>query len=61
MDLDSRLSRRFWRSPRLYVKALVLKKVFKASLRYAEELSLTYLGVRIPKSTLLGAWMWGRF
>jgi len=23
MDLDSRISRRFWRSPRLYVKALV--------------------------------------
>jgi hypothetical protein len=30
MDLDSRISRRFWRSPRLYVEALVLKEVFKA-------------------------------
>jgi len=30
MDIDSRISRRFWRSPRLYVEALVLKEVFKA-------------------------------
>jgi hypothetical protein len=29
-----------------------LKEVCKASLRYAESLSLTHLGVRIPKSTL---------
>jgi hypothetical protein len=35
MDIDSRFDGRFWRSPRLYVKALVLKEVFKASLRYA--------------------------
>jgi hypothetical protein len=35
MDFDSRISRRFWRSPRLYVKALVLKEIFKASLRHA--------------------------
>jgi hypothetical protein len=52
MDFDSRISGRFWRFPRLYVKALVLKEVFKASLRHAGELSLIYLGVRIPKSTL---------
>jgi len=43
---------RFERPARLYVKALVLKEVCKASLRYAESLSQTYLGVRIPKSTL---------
>jgi hypothetical protein len=50
MDFDSKIDgRRFWRPPRLYVKALVLKEVFKASLRYAGELSL--IGVRIPKST----------
>jgi hypothetical protein len=48
MGFDSR----FGRPPRLYVKSLVLKEVCKASLRYAESLSLTYLGVRIPKSTL---------
>jgi hypothetical protein len=48
MGFDSR----FERLPRLYVKALVLKKICKASLRYAESLSLTHLGVRIPKSTL---------
>ena len=40
------------KAPRLYVKALVLKEVCKASLRYAESLSKTHLGVRIPKSTL---------
>ena len=43
---------RFGRPPRLYVKALALKEVCKASLRYAESLSQIYLGVRIPKSTL---------
>jgi hypothetical protein len=43
---------RFGRPARLYVKALVLKEVCKASLRYAESLSQTHLGVRIPKSTL---------
>jgi hypothetical protein len=53
MGFDSRFGGcRFGRPPRLYVKALVLKEVCKASLRYAESLSLTYLGVRIPKSTL---------
>jgi hypothetical protein len=52
MGFDSR----FGRPPRLYVKALVLKEVCKASLRYAESLSLTHLGVRIPKvnTSLLG-------
>jgi hypothetical protein len=35
MNLDLKLGRRrFWRSPKLYVKALVLKEVFKASLEY---------------------------
>jgi hypothetical protein len=29
MDFDSRISRRFWRSPRLYVEALVLKEVLR--------------------------------
>jgi hypothetical protein len=43
---------RFGRPPRLYVKTLVLKEVCMASLRYAESLSQTHLGVRIPKSTL---------
>jgi hypothetical protein len=43
---------RFERPPRIYVKALVLKEVCKASLRYAESLSKTHLAVRIPKSTL---------
>jgi hypothetical protein len=33
---------RFGRPPRLYVKALVLKEVCKASLRYAESLSQTH-------------------
>jgi hypothetical protein len=53
MGFDSRFGGcRFGRPPRLYVKALVLKEVCKASLRYAESLSQTHLGVRIPKSTL---------
>jgi hypothetical protein len=53
MGFDSRFEKcRFGRPPRLYVKALVLKEVCKASLRYAESLSKTYLAVRIPKSTL---------
>jgi hypothetical protein len=30
MDIDSKIGGRFWRSPKLYVKALVLKEVFKA-------------------------------
>jgi hypothetical protein len=34
------------------VKALALKEVCKASLRYAESLSQVYLGVKIPKSIL---------
>jgi hypothetical protein len=34
------------------MKALALKEVCKASLRYAESLSQIYLGVKIPKSTL---------
>jgi hypothetical protein len=53
MGFDSRFDKgRFARLPRLYVKTLVLKEVCKASLRYAESLSQTHLGVRIPKSTL---------
>jgi len=53
MGFDSRFEKcRFGRPARLYVKALVLKEVCKASLRYAESLSKTYLAVRIPKSTL---------
>jgi hypothetical protein len=53
MGFDSRfMGCRFGRPPRLYVKALVLKEVCKASLRYAESLSKTHLGVKIPKSTL---------
>jgi hypothetical protein len=53
MGFDSRFEKcRFGRPARLYVKALVLKEVCKASLRYAESLSQTHLGVRIPKSTL---------
>jgi len=38
------------RSPRLYIKALVLKEVCMVSLRYAEGLSTAYFSV--PKSTL---------
>jgi len=53
MGFDSRFEGcRFGRPARLYVKALVLKEVCKASLRHAESLSKTYLAVRIPKSTL---------
>jgi hypothetical protein len=53
MEFDSRFEGRgFGRPPRLYVKALILKEVCKASLRYAESLSQVYLGVKIPKSTL---------
>jgi hypothetical protein len=44
--------RRFGRPLKLYVEALVLKEICKVSLRYAEGLSLKFLGVRIPKSTL---------
>jgi len=51
MGLDLRF-RRFKRSPRLYIRTLVLKEVCKVSLRYAEALSLKYFGVRVPKSTL---------
>jgi len=52
MGFDSKFKGRFGRPPRLYVKALALKEVCKASLRYAEGLCRMYLGVRIPKSTL---------
>jgi hypothetical protein len=53
MEFDSMFEGgRFGRPPRLYVKALALKEVCKASLRYAESLSQVYLGVKIPKSTL---------
>ena len=37
---------------RLYVEVLVLKEIFKVSLRCAEGLSIKLLDVRIPKSTL---------
>ena len=55
-----RIDERFWRkkgrkpkrSPSLYIKAIVLKEVFKCSLRYSESLTKKFLGVRIPKSTL---------
>jgi hypothetical protein len=52
MEFDSKFKGRFGRPPRLYVKALILKEVCKASLRYAESLCRMYLGVKIPKSTL---------
>jgi len=52
LDLDSEFRGRLERPLRLYIEALVLKEVCKVSLRYAEGLSLTCLGVRIPKSTL---------
>jgi len=43
MGFDSRfVGCRFERPPRLYLKALVLKEVCKASLRYAENLSQTH-------------------
>lgn len=40
------------RQPIIYSKALVLKEVYKTSLRYSEFLFLSILGLRIPKSTL---------
>jgi len=53
LDLDSEFcGRRLEGSPKLYMKALVLKEVCMVSLRYAEGLSLACLGVRVPKSTL---------
>ena len=53
VGFDSKFcGRRFGRPLRLYVEALVLKELCKVSLRYAEGLSLKFLGVRIPKSTL---------
>jgi hypothetical protein len=42
MEFDSKLKGRLERPPRLYVKALILKEVCKASLRYAESLSQVY-------------------
>jgi len=52
IGLGSEFGGRFERSPKLYIKTLVLKEVYKVSLRYAESLSLAYFGARIPKSTL---------
>ncbi len=55
LDLESRFGgrgRRPKRPPMLYLEALVLKEVFKVSLRYAENISIMILGERIPKSTL---------
>ena len=53
MDLDSEFrGKRLERPPRLYIKALVLREICKVSLRYAEGLSLTCFGVRVPKSAL---------
>ena len=40
------------RQPIIYIKVLVLKEAFKASLRYSESLSTLILGTRIPKLTL---------
>ena len=40
------------RLPSLYVKAIVLKEIFKCSLRYSESLAKKFLKRRIPKSTL---------
>jgi hypothetical protein len=49
------------RPPRLYVKASALKEVCKASLRYAEGLSLRFFGIRILKSTYItGSEVWRR-
>jgi len=42
----------FEKSPKLYIKTLVLKEVCRVSLRYAESLSLAYFCARIPKSTI---------
>jgi len=44
--------KRFERSLKLYIKALVLKEVCRVSLRYAEGFSPAYFYARIPKSTL---------
>ncbi len=49
---EKRRGRKPKRSPGLYVKAIVLKEVFKCSLRYSESLARKFLKVRIPKSTL---------
>jgi len=42
----------FERSPKLYIKALVLREVCKVGLRYAGGLSSAYFGAGISKSTL---------
>jgi hypothetical protein len=65
MGLDLKLGgRRFCRSPRLYVEALVLKEICKVSLRYAgnhpssvlEFLNLHYITGRLGMEML-----WRRF
>lgn len=48
----NRRGRKPKRSPSLYAKAIVLKEVFKCSLRYSESLAKKFFKRRIPKSTL---------
>ncbi|WP_048086606.1 hypothetical protein [Ferroglobus placidus] len=56
LKIDERFEKRKGRKPKrclsLYVKAIVLKEIFKCSLRYSESLARKFLKVRIPKSTL---------
>ena len=42
----------FERSPKLYIKALVLKEVCKVSLRYAEVLSPAYFDAKVYPTLL---------
>ncbi|WP_290899721.1 hypothetical protein [Ferroglobus sp.] len=56
LKIDDRFQKRKGRKPKrlpsLYVKAIVLKEIFRCSLRYSESLARKFLKVRIPKSTL---------
>ena len=56
LEVDERFQKRRGRKPKrlpsFYIKAIVLKEVFKCSLRYSESLARRFLKVRIPKSTL---------
>jgi len=61
MGLGSEFGGRFERSPKLYIKALVLKEVCKVSLRYAEVLSPAYFDAKVYPTllgTLLDSLIW---
>jgi len=56
LKIDERFEKQKGRKPKrppsLYIKAIILKEVFKCSLRYSESLARKFLKRRIPKSTL---------